>query len=216
MLPKLCNGPLLFAVGLFRNSLVFHSLDKITSLFIHLSPALVTFCVRWFGTDAATGQPVPDTGVTSLGRFRVCSVQALETLGEGEARPACGTAAWQLGAPVLFYIAWGVVYMVCITFVWPLPKDESYQTSFRWLTRGGPMRVLRKMPLGWLVYCLVNVAVTTVMMALTMLMNRWYEVHFACIFLAMTVSIYNGGSFYIEVFSRKYKGVIASPQRKKD
>ena len=68
---------------------------------------------------------------------------------------------------------------------------------------------------GWVVYCLINTAVTAVMMAATLLMNRWYEVHFACIFVFMTISIYNGGSFYIEVFSRKYKGVEHTPKAKK-
>lgn len=33
---------------LWRNSLVFHSLDKITSLFIHLLPGLITFLWRWY------------------------------------------------------------------------------------------------------------------------------------------------------------------------
>jgi hypothetical protein len=27
--------------------MVFHSVDKITSLFIHLNPALLMFCLRW-------------------------------------------------------------------------------------------------------------------------------------------------------------------------
>ena len=224
MVFAVCNGPLLFAVALFRNSLVFHSLDKITSLFIHLSPSLVTFCIRWFSTVPGTGgAPVADTGATSLGRFRVCPVQALESvhaddggaLLNGGDRPACGSLAWQLGAPLAFYVAWGAVYLLCITFVWPLPKDETYLTSYRWLTRRGPLRVLRNMTGGWVVYCLINTAVTAVMMAATLLMNRWYEVHFACIFVFMTISIYNGGSFYIEVFSRKYKGVEHTPKAKK-
>ena len=29
-------------------SMVFHSMDKVTSLFIHLSPAMVTYQLRWF------------------------------------------------------------------------------------------------------------------------------------------------------------------------
>ena len=45
-----CNGPLLWAVPLFRNSLVFHSLGKIISAFIHISPALVVFVIRWYSS----------------------------------------------------------------------------------------------------------------------------------------------------------------------
>jgi hypothetical protein len=42
------NGPLLWAVVLWRNSLVPHSLDKMTSLFIHVSPSLTTWAIRWW------------------------------------------------------------------------------------------------------------------------------------------------------------------------
>jgi hypothetical protein len=41
------NGPLLCAIVAWRNSLVFHSLDKTTSLFIHVFPCLLTYCTRW-------------------------------------------------------------------------------------------------------------------------------------------------------------------------
>ena len=40
-------GPLLSAIVLWRNSLVPHSADKMTSLFIHISPALTLWGIRW-------------------------------------------------------------------------------------------------------------------------------------------------------------------------
>lgn len=43
----LSHGPLAFAIVLWRNSLVFHSLDKVTSLFIHMYPPLTLFTLRW-------------------------------------------------------------------------------------------------------------------------------------------------------------------------
>lgn len=50
------NGPLAWAILAWRNSLVFHSVDKITSVFIHAFPALLTYCWRWDFLDAATGK----------------------------------------------------------------------------------------------------------------------------------------------------------------
>ena len=41
------NGPIVFAILAWRNSLVFHSLDKTTSLLVHVFPPLVTYCMRW-------------------------------------------------------------------------------------------------------------------------------------------------------------------------
>lgn len=48
----LTHGPLLMAVALFRNSLVFHSADKLTSAFIHISPFLLTHLIRWYPEGA--------------------------------------------------------------------------------------------------------------------------------------------------------------------
>ena len=42
------TGPLLSAVWVWKNSAVFHSLDKMTSLFIHIIPALLSFTQRWY------------------------------------------------------------------------------------------------------------------------------------------------------------------------
>lgn len=41
----LTQGPLLAAVAAWRNSLVFHSLDKVTSLFIHVYPAMTMMII---------------------------------------------------------------------------------------------------------------------------------------------------------------------------
>ena len=48
-------GSLLAAVAGFHNSLVFHKLDKLTSVCFHLSPALVLWSMRWYGPDTLTG-----------------------------------------------------------------------------------------------------------------------------------------------------------------
>ena len=43
----ICAGPITFSIPALRNSLVLHSLDKTTSLFIHLAPAVMAWCIRW-------------------------------------------------------------------------------------------------------------------------------------------------------------------------
>ena len=48
----LCNGPLLVAVLAWRNSFVFHSLDKVTSTALHAGPPLWTFVERWCTASA--------------------------------------------------------------------------------------------------------------------------------------------------------------------
>ena len=39
-------GPLLLAIPIFRNSMVIHSLDKITSVFLHLAPGYTLWGIR--------------------------------------------------------------------------------------------------------------------------------------------------------------------------
>ncbi|KAL0208996.1 hypothetical protein P9112_011583 [Eukaryota sp. TZLM1-RC] len=41
------TGPLTLAINVWRNSLVFHSLDNLTSLLLHIQPSLVMYCLRW-------------------------------------------------------------------------------------------------------------------------------------------------------------------------
>lgn len=48
------NGPLLYSVGTMRNSLVFHSIDKLTSLYIHIVPPITMWNNVWYS--------VPETG----------------------------------------------------------------------------------------------------------------------------------------------------------
>eukprot|EP01062_Namystynia_karyoxenos_P036412 TRINITY_DN26521_c0_g1_i1.p1 TRINITY_DN26521_c0_g1~~TRINITY_DN26521_c0_g1_i1.p1 ORF type:complete len:428 (+),score=123.25 TRINITY_DN26521_c0_g1_i1:72-1286(+) len=41
------SGPLAWSVLIFRNSIVFHDIDHMTSVFIHVSPPLLFWCIRW-------------------------------------------------------------------------------------------------------------------------------------------------------------------------
>ena len=62
-------GPLAWSVFLFRNSLVFHDLDHSTSVFLHLSPNILMWCLRW-------GSGVPSKiHQYSSGMFKVCDSQ---------------------------------------------------------------------------------------------------------------------------------------------
>ena len=43
------TGPLCWSVFIFRNSIVLHDIDQLTSTFIHISPPLLFWCWRWGG-----------------------------------------------------------------------------------------------------------------------------------------------------------------------
>lgn len=48
-------GPLIFAIPIFRNSLVLHSLDRITSTVLHFSAPLACYVVKWMDYDDVFG-----------------------------------------------------------------------------------------------------------------------------------------------------------------
>eukprot|EP01059_Diplonema_ambulator_P036873 TRINITY_DN9454_c4_g1_i1.p1 TRINITY_DN9454_c4_g1~~TRINITY_DN9454_c4_g1_i1.p1 ORF type:complete len:372 (+),score=147.85 TRINITY_DN9454_c4_g1_i1:47-1117(+) len=61
------NGPLAFAIIAWRNSLVFHSLDKVTSVYIHVLPLCLSYCDRWArGKGLATPDAVTFLMATGL------------------------------------------------------------------------------------------------------------------------------------------------------
>ena len=77
----LANGPLAWSVLAFSQSLIFHSHAHMTSVFVHVSPMLLTFCLRW--TEASpTG---PAFGPNFITCTSACeSVQARRMLAPGD------------------------------------------------------------------------------------------------------------------------------------
>jgi hypothetical protein len=69
----LCAGPLCWSIFIFRNAIVLHDVDQLTSTFIHLSPALLFWCWRWGGGmgPSAVAQAWP-------GMFDVCPMEELQ------------------------------------------------------------------------------------------------------------------------------------------
>jgi hypothetical protein len=51
------QGPLSAAIIAFRNSLVYHKIDMLTSLAIHAVPMVIGFHIRWFTIPEQSGLP---------------------------------------------------------------------------------------------------------------------------------------------------------------
>lgn len=128
-------GPLLWAIVTWRNSLVFHDIDKITSVFIHIFPVIGTYCflfkklltnffhkflfvtlvtyvVRWF----------PEMQE----QYQVC------------ANSQCTISFTQVIVPhLLFYLFWQIAYLLKTEVIDAelMKKRKELQTSFRWLSQ---------------------------------------------------------------------------------
>jgi len=194
------NGPVAWAVVAFGNSLVFHSVDKITSLFLHLTPALVLFDLRWKRSDSQRWAVcVPD--VSSTAPCQTLSYQLLYIVGGG--------CLYFVAHQVFYYIVVQCFCMNCNTeFKEGKTADgqDAYWTSFRWLTKkkDAPMsRFVFSMgnTAAPFLYGLTNLAYAAVTMLLSLL---WYHYMWAHLLFGAGLMLYatwSGANFYYEVFS---------------
>ena len=109
------NGPLCIAIVMWRNSLVFHSMDKMTSMFIHILPPLVMFSRRWGDHLAKKEFPLyeeMDGTIASIIKD-----------------------FWLI--PFCYYIVWQSIYLIKTEVVSKKKLDYNTElmTSLRWMTR---------------------------------------------------------------------------------
>ncbi|XP_064630480.1 uncharacterized protein LOC135489186 [Lineus longissimus] len=178
----IANGPLMSAILPYRNSLVFHDYDRLTSAYIHVIPAFVSFCIRWY--------PV----ATSTHWYSPFIVQATPSF--------IWLVAVPLGGFLAHFIFYHVLVRVCIrpkegfidTYSYLVGKDDGFIAR---LTRCcGVKAQFWMFALFTMIYCLVGF----------LFVRLWYDYFIAhCVFLVLvsTLVAWNGGSFYIDVFGKK-------------
>ncbi|KAF7313510.1 hypothetical protein HMN09_00506900 [Mycena chlorophos] len=183
----LSHGSLASAVITWRNSLVFHDQDKVTSLFIHLYPPFTFTVIRHFYPGAEHRFPA----LKELPHFN--PLRALLLSG-------------------LVYLSWQLLYWKFV-LIDRRTKIESGQrmTSFSFLLndkRGAigrslsaisPRYRLAVFMFGQWVY-----SILTEVPAVYILYDS-PRASGAFLLLILSVSVWNGGGFYIEVFGRKFE-----------
>mmetsp|Transcript_26026 Transcript_26026/g.74508 ORF Transcript_26026/g.74508 Transcript_26026/m.74508 type:complete len:421 (+) Transcript_26026:125-1387(+) len=202
------NGPLGMAVVAWRNSLVFHSLDKITSLFIHIEPVLVSYVMRHVLPDQGQSGVRWRTGVPGEGWLDVC---------------------WDMIANgLLVYIAWQCAYYLKVQV---LDKEKikrrnrstesrKYVTSFIFLRdqKSALGSMIRKAPRRHqhCAFAAIQLGCTVFMLLLAPLLYFSAHAHFAWLLFILGYSIWNGSCFYFEVFSARYQEQLRQLQISKN
>uniref|UniRef100_A0A7S0T9D0 Glycerophosphocholine acyltransferase 1 n=1 Tax=Erythrolobus madagascarensis TaxID=708628 RepID=A0A7S0T9D0_9RHOD len=207
------NGPLAWAVVLWKNSLVFHSVDKMTSSFIHLLPPLVTFSMRW--DDSLATRTFPRL-VEPFGSGVVMTATTAEVT------KTTGAILLQLMqrfvlVPLAAYGVWQLLYLIKTEVISrrKLETDPEIMTSLRWLTKDtrsmsykvitslGPQRKTSTFVLFQFVYTFVTLLPTILM---------WHSMLAHAAFLAalFVVALVNGASYYFSVFATRYMDKLSS------
>jgi len=194
----MCTGPVCMAIVVWHNSLVFHSLDKVTSYFLHVMPTMVVHGIRWKTID--TPLPIDENSVLPLKTHLLYFFTAY--------------AAWQ----VMYIFLTGVV------FADGLSKDPEKITSVRYLvrdTKNPLVKAILKQLRRWGVVkpderldpdsALAHVVFVVSQLVYTLLTSfhvRWLYQHYVAssiyIVTVFTVGVWNGASYYIEIFSKRY------------
>lgn len=187
------NGPLLTAIVLWKNSLVPHSIDKMTSLFIHVSPVLTVWGIRWHST---TEQGFPLCYSPSAAGPDGCH----------------NVDMWDIVVyPMLLYIVWQLLY-IAVVEVWRGERVEKrkYETSYKWIVERAKKGFLYNMFTVFghkhrkTMFIIWQFVYTTLSILPAYLSYHYNFLNILLVTVVMTVASYNGACFYIDVFSQRY------------
>ncbi|KNA22041.1 hypothetical protein SOVF_037700 [Spinacia oleracea] len=192
------EGPLAWAIIVWRCSLVFNSIDKITSVLIHLLPGLVFFTIRWW--NPATFAAMHPEGTAQRVSWPYV---------ENKSYPW----TWLFLVPLVAYTLWQVLYFLIVNVLrrQRLLRDPEVMTSYRELSK----KAQKANSIWWrlsgllgdqnrmLMYIAFQALFTVATMALTVPIFLSYELSVIFQILKVSAAVWNGGSFILEVMPRQ-------------
>lgn len=184
------SGPLMWSIVAMRNSLVFHSGDKITTLMMHASPALSAWCMRWYPRPEWTEGMSPE----QLAEWNSASWPQMALL------PAALNLAWV-----------SVYYLVIFVLLNKRIQKRGYQNMFTaMVTRPSARKsALAKLvlaapaPVQPLFYLCIHTFASWLSLLPTKLWFDHFWAHTAIIIFVLLVAAWNGASFYFRVFAKQ-------------
>ncbi len=203
---------------------MFHSLDKVTTVFIHAFPPMLTWAERWYGRFRDEAGVCSSSRGLLQGWFDYSAFSAEDSA----AHPSC-TLDYSTGFffPLLAYLLWQVGYLIKTELVdgAKLKNDPSIMTSSRWFikARAGALyhlvlRLSRRAGLlgpeehfdpesvmGKAVFVGSQFVYTVLCMSPVVLMYQSWWLHSTVLLAVLTNCVWNGAGYYFEVFSLKYQ-----------
>jgi len=208
----LANGTVGWAVFLFRSSIVFHDPDQLTTTFIHLSPPLMFWTLRWGG-----GLGRAEIEDWWPGMFELCPGEILQ-----EQDPciyklwcdSCPASLWEMGAvPFLYYLlGWALPYYLIMFVLLPgYIERHGMETLFKYTYfdgNGDPKDSLmtRKLPRSlWPIGHMGQHGLLTLVSGFcSWFMWHSFWLHTAFIVSLILYATFNGATYTFEIFSMRY------------
>jgi hypothetical protein len=195
------NGPLAWSVLAFNQALVFHKWQNMTSVFIHVSPMMFSWGLRWFSAEHD---------------FAICMdppqcVQGLSST----------SLLWD--ALARFYVWWIVLYYVWLFIInGEYIESRGFKTLYDRVSTKQLRFLFQRMDTSDLVkkafYMFLHLVFGTVTMLLASVFWFNKEAHLTFIIVMCTASAWNASSHYEEVFTganQKYRQIEPRASYKK-
>jgi len=211
------NGALVLAVPLFGNKIVFHDVDNTTSVYIHLSPALMFWTLRWgggFGTSLIEQ--------TWPGMFAVCRDMQEADAGVNDFLgriwyngPCNGTPFEFIVLPALFWIIlWGVPYYLlnfCLfkDYIARNNKENLFVSTIK--DKRGVGRFVTKLPPKWqpLGFMVQHFLFAVTAGFASIILWGSFLLHTAVLFGTFAWAVHNGSSYMFRVVAARHvQGVV--------
>jgi hypothetical protein len=192
------------AIAMWRNSMVFHSFDKVTSLFIHIMPCVSLHCLVHLIPEELQQQRFP----------------AIWTIKNS---PPGSKTHYSLLAMTLWstipYAIWQLSYHFLITVRRREKIAAGRPTSFTWLRKSYSKAWIGKFVLS-LPESLQEPAFMLIQYTYAVLTILpcpiwfWYRYASAVFLLAVFCwSVYNGATYYIDVFGKRFQNELEAMKR---
>lgn len=178
------SGPLAWSIPAFSQALVFHKWQNMTSVFIHISPMLLTFLLRWHPDDTHV----------------ICTAE--------EGFPTCmNQRYWDLvWKPVAFFYIWWVILYYLYIFVinGEYIKKKGFQTLYDRVATNQLRHFFGSLPTRTLVKKAIYMSIHLIYGILTILfagiLFYSYVAHFCFIVTMCIASTWNATSHYSHSF----------------
>jgi hypothetical protein len=177
------TGPVAMAIIVWKLPLIFHSIDKVTGVFIHIFPALLMYILRW-KSHVYPNHKICDDEECYLGYF---------------------DSLWY---PVIFYIIWQFFYYIRVEVV-AAAKDRMRSFKYLYEQKGTIYRLIIK-PFGIEKdraihgFILIQFAFTFVSLLPVKIFWDNESLNLAWIVIIMLTATWYGAHYYFEDFSTSY------------
>mmetsp|Transcript_47323 Transcript_47323/g.112104 ORF Transcript_47323/g.112104 Transcript_47323/m.112104 type:complete len:347 (-) Transcript_47323:1303-2343(-) len=201
----LAAGPLGWSVWFTGNALVFHSIDQTASMFIHSSPMITAWCIRWHGARFFESYPslLPLKDIIDTKSH----VQSLYV------------------HPAIFYFLWWVPFSLWMLFHGRHIRKPKWSQHTTWslLCESSKVDKILQKTFGIksdfmtvLIYLLTHAVLSNLVMALTIFLFQNYYAHTAHTILMLLCAVLNGAASYnyflVESYARAVKKAIVEKQ----